>query len=80
MVGNILMDGADQVRGLSVVELETELAVGVGFGAAGLFHAGAEFEENNFVSGGGLVGGGVFYGAGEGLGGAREVRRRAEMP
>ena len=68
MVGDVLMDGANQVRGLRVVELEAELAFGVGLGAAGFFHALAELEDDDFVAGGGLAGGGVFYRAGEGLG------------
>ncbi len=39
MVGDLLMDGADQMRRLGVVEFEAEVALGVGFGAAGFFHA-----------------------------------------
>ena len=35
---NGLMNGADQVRRLGIVELEGEIAFGVGFGAAGFFH------------------------------------------
>ena len=69
MIGNVLMDGANQMRSLCVVELETELAFGIRFGAAGFFHALAELEQNNFVSGGGLAGGGVLYCARERLGG-----------
>ena len=69
VVGDFLMNGADQVRALRVVELEAEIAFGVGFGASGFFHALAEAEEDDVVAGGGLVGGGIFYGAGEGLGG-----------
>ena len=42
-----------------MVEFEAEVTLGVGFGAAGFFHALAEFEQDDFVSGSGLVGGGV---------------------
>jgi hypothetical protein len=58
------MYGANQVRGLCVIKFETELAPGVGFGAAGFFHALAEFKEDDIVSSGRLAGGGVFYCAG----------------
>jgi len=51
------------------VELETELAFGVGLGAAGFFHALTELEHDHIVSGGWLAGGGIFHGPGEGLGG-----------
>ena len=37
--GDLLMNGADQVRRLGVVEFEGESGPGVGFGAAGFFHA-----------------------------------------
>ncbi len=39
VVGDLLMNGADQVRRLGVFDLESEIAFGVGFGAAGFFHA-----------------------------------------
>jgi hypothetical protein len=51
MVRNALMDGAHEVRRFVVVEFETELAFGVGLGAAGFVHALAEFEQNYVVSG-----------------------------
>ena len=69
VVGDVLMDGADQMGRLGVVELEGEVALSVGFGAAGFLHALAELEQDDFVSGGGLVGGGVLDRAGQGLGG-----------
>jgi len=67
MVGNALMDGADQVRRLRVVELETELALGIGLGAAGFFHPLTQLEQDDLVSGGGLASSGVLDGAGESL-------------
>src|SRR5208282_4886518 len=39
VVGHVLMNGADQVRRLRVVEFETELTFGIGLGASGFFHA-----------------------------------------
>ncbi len=68
MISDFLVDYADQMGSLGV-EFEGEIAFGVGLGAAGFFHALAEAEEDDFVACGGLVGGGVFYGAGQGLGG-----------
>jgi hypothetical protein len=77
MVGDVLMDSTDQVRGLRVVQLETELALGVGFGAASLFHPLTQLEQDDFVSGGGLAGGGILDRAGKSLGG-REGREKKE--
>ena len=57
MVVDSLMDGADEVRASGVRELEGELAGGVGLGAAGDVHAIGDVDEDDFVSGGGLVGG-----------------------
>ena len=58
VIGDFLMDDADEVRALGI-ELETEIAFGVGLGAAGFFHALAEAEQDDFVAGGGLAGGDV---------------------
>jgi len=69
MVGDSLVNGADQVRGLRVVEFQSEVALGVGLGARGFFHALGEAEQNYIVASGGFSGGGVLDGAGEGLGG-----------
>ena len=68
VIGDFLMNHADQVRALGV-ELETEITFGVGSGAAGFFHALTEAEQDHFVAGGGLAGGGVLHRAGQGLGG-----------
>jgi hypothetical protein len=65
------MDGADEVWSGSSGEFEAEFSVAVGLGVGGDFHGSSEIDENNFVSGGGLVGGAVGDGAGEGLGGGR---------
>ena len=69
VIGDFLMDYANQMRALSIVEFEAEMAFGVGLGAAGFFHALAEAEQDDVVAGGGLAGGGVLDGAGQGLGG-----------
>ena len=68
MIGNSLMDGADEVRPGSAGEFEAEFPVAVGFGVGGNFHAGGEVDENDFVANGGLAGSAVGDGAGEGLG------------
>jgi hypothetical protein len=59
VIGDILMDGAHQMRGLGIVELESELAFGVRLGASGLFHPLSEFDEDDFVAGGGFASAGV---------------------
>jgi len=64
------------MRRLRIVELEAELAFAVGFGAAGFFHTLTEFEEDDLVPRGGLAGGGVFDGAGQGLGGGEGSERQ----
>jgi hypothetical protein len=63
------MNDADQMWRLRVVELETELALGVGFAAARFFHPLAELEQNHIVSGGGFASGGILDRADEGLSG-----------
>ena len=68
VIGDFLMDDADEVWALGI-ELEAEVALRIGLGASGFFHALTEAEEDDVVSGSGLAGGGVLYGAGEGLGG-----------
>ena len=68
MVSDFLMNGADQVRTLGVVELEAEIAFGVGLGASGFFHALAQAEQDNLISSGGLVGRAVLDIAGEDFG------------
>lgn len=69
MIGDSLMDGAHEVRALSI-EFEGEVAFGVGLGASGFLHALAELEQDDFVARAGLAGGAVFHRAGEGLGGS----------
>jgi len=63
MIGNSLMDGADQVRA-GDGDFETELSLAVGFGGAAYVHAIGEVDEDDFIAGGGLVGGAVGDGAG----------------
>ena len=69
MIGDSLMNRANEVRTGRSRELEAELSGGVGLGAASHDHAIGQVDEDDFVSGGGLAGGGVGDGAGEGLGG-----------
>ena len=72
------MDGADEVWPGSSGEFEGEFSLAVGLGVGGDFHGGGEVDENDFVSGGGLVGGAVGDGAGEGLGGGRGEGQRED--
>ncbi len=82
MVVDTLVNGANQVRrsaARAIAEFEAELARRVGLGAAGNVHAIGDVDEDDLVSGSGLVGGTVGDGAGEGLGcgggqGEREER------
>ena len=76
VIRDFLVDDADQMRALRVVELETEVAFGVGLGASGFFHALAQAEQDDFVARGGLADGDVLDRAGQGLGGG-EGRARA---
>ena len=69
VVSDVLMNGADEMWSLRVFELEAEVSVGVGLGAAAFFHALAKLEQDDIVAGGGFARGGVFYRAGESLGG-----------
>ena len=68
VIGDFLVDYADEMWALGV-EFEREIALGIGLGASGFFHALTEAEEDDVVSGGGLAGAGVFDGAGQSLGG-----------
>ena len=68
MIVDSLMDGAEEVRAARIGEFEAELAGGVSLGAAGNVHAIGDVDEDDLVSGSGLVGGAVGDGAGEGLG------------
>ena len=70
MIGNSLMDGADEVW-TGHGDFEAEFSVAVDLGAAGHVHAVGEVDENDFIACGGLVGGAIGDGAGEGLGGGR---------
>ena len=65
MVGNSLVNGANQMRRLGVVDGETEFAFGIGFRVPGFFHALAELEQNDFLSGARFAGGAVLHGSGE---------------
>ena len=81
VIGDALVNGADQVGALGVVEFEGEIAFGVGLGAAGFFHALTQTQQDDLVARGGLAGGGVFHGAGQGLGGgegSEEDRREGD--
>jgi hypothetical protein len=69
MISDALMNGADEVWCGGSGELEAEFSGAVGLGGSGHVHAGGEVDEQDFVSGSGLVGGAVGDGAGEGLGG-----------
>ena len=63
VIGDALMDGADEVGTGRSVEGEAEFAGAVGLGGGGNIHAVGEVDEKDFVSGGGLVGGAVGDGA-----------------
>ena len=78
MVGDAVVNGADQVRRLRVVELEGEVAFCVRLGARRFFHALPEAEQNYIVAGGGLAGGGVLHGAGKGLSGGERCEEKRE--
>jgi hypothetical protein len=65
------MNGADQVRRFVVVQLETELALGVGLGAADFVHTLAELEQDDLISGTGLASGCVLDCTGESLSGSK---------
>ena len=69
VIGNSLMDSANQVRARASCDGEAELPARVDLGAAGDIHAAGKIDENDFVSGGRLVGGAVGDGAGQGFGG-----------
>src|SRR6267143_4073699 len=71
MVGNSLVNGAHQMRRLRVVDGETEFAFGIGFRVPRFFHALAEFEQDDFVSGGRFAGGAVLHGSGESFAGRK---------
>src|SRR5208283_4483042 len=71
MIGNSLMDGADEVRTGSAGEFEAEFSAAVGLGVGGDIHAVGEVDENDLIARGGFAGGAVGYGAGESLGGGR---------
>jgi hypothetical protein len=71
MVGNSLVNGANQMRRLRVVDGETEFAFSIGFRVPRFFHALGEFEQNDLVSGGRFAGGAVLHGSGESLAGRK---------
>ena len=78
MIGNTLMDGADEVWSGSSGKFEAEFSVAVGFGVGGDFHGGSEVDENDFIAGSRLFGGAVGDGAGEGLGVGRGEGQRED--
>ena len=59
MIGNALMDGADEMRLRSAGEFKAEFSVAVCLGAARYIHAIGDVDEDDFISRGGLVGGAV---------------------
>src|SRR5215470_7302377 len=71
------MNGANEMRALIVVG-ELEIALGVGLGARGFFHAVAQLDEDDFVAGRGLVGGLVGDRAGQVLGGSERGEEQYE--
>lgn len=64
MIGDSLMDGADEVRSGGSGEWEAEFAGAVGLGCGGYVHAAAEVDEKDLVAGSGLARGAVGYGTG----------------
>jgi hypothetical protein len=76
MISHALMDCANQVQYLRVVELETELARGVRPGAARFFHSLAQPKHNDFVSSGWLPSRRIFHSSDERLRGGE--RRQQE--
>lgn len=75
MIGDSLMDGADEVWP-GDGDFEAEFSSAVGLGAAAHIHAVGKVDEEDFVADGGLAGGAVSDGAGEGLGGGRGEGQR----
>lgn len=71
MVGNSLVNGANQMRRLRVVDGETEFAFSIGFRVPRFFHALAELEQNDFVSGGRFAAGAVLHGSSQSLAGSK---------
>ena len=65
MVGNSLVNGANQMRRPRVVDGETEFAFGIGLRVPRFFHPLAESEQNDFVTGGRFAGGAVLHRARE---------------
>jgi hypothetical protein len=53
------MDDADQVRRIGVGEGEAEFSGSVSLRVADFFHACGEFNEDDFVAGGGLIAGAI---------------------
>ena len=64
VIGDVLMNGANQVRGVGILEFETELAFGIGLGTTGFFHTLAQLKYDNLISHRGFAGSGVLHGAG----------------
>ena len=65
MISDALVNDANQVGTAGIVEFEAELALRIRLGTAAFFHALAEFEQDDVIACGGLVGGSIFYRAGE---------------
>ena len=63
-----------RIRCGPVVEIEAEVALGVGLGAGGFFHAIAELDENDFIARGRLAGGAILHRPGESFGGGKRAQ------
>ena len=63
VIGHALVNSANQVRA-GVRQVEAEVAAGVGLGAGRFFHALGQFDQDDFIAGGGLAGGSIVERAG----------------
>ena len=78
MIGDALVDGADEMRAAAVGQLETEFAAAVGSRFPGFFHAVGKTEQDDLIAGGGFASGAIGDGAGEGLSGGRRCQRKQQ--
>jgi hypothetical protein len=61
VITNALMDNANQMRCLRILEFEVEEAGGVSLSAVRFFHPLGQFEQDDFISSGRLASGGILY-------------------